>query len=348
MAVAVVSLLRVRLVSAASLAPRLQHRTMARLVGNNKQVKPYLQEVNRRRAVVELDHRLNKGTPVNPVRRSEFKEWNYEAELGAWQHRLGEVWEAGLLVRALVTPGWARQQETDTQERAGVEVAVEDQSMLVREGREVVRGALVAWIRGAWPRLPEEMVQDLLQYLTSHNTLAEVGFYIGLRELVKSIEYPPSKEHLADSLEAVVGALARTEPARAVRLATDLLCSQLAGKDVQELCPSLGLPGRVLANICANSGLEPPQARLVWQTGPASLLACHTVALYSGDSLLGSSPGETLETAEEMAARDALRTMFDTGEASKARDWGGPGRGDSDTPNPALATYTLQAADLHH
>ena len=31
--------------------------------------------------------------------------------------------------------------------------------MLVREGREVVRGALVAWIRGAWPRLPEEMVQ---------------------------------------------------------------------------------------------------------------------------------------------------------------------------------------------
>ena len=140
MAVAVVSLLRVRLVSAASLAPRLQHRTMARLVGNNKQVKPYLQEVNRRRAVVELDHRLNKGTPgaelyfsiptlmsaaVNPVRRSEFKEWNYEAELGAWQHRLGEVWEAGLLVRALVTPGWARQQESDTQDRAGVEVCPE-------------------------------------------------------------------------------------------------------------------------------------------------------------------------------------------------------------------------------
>ena len=29
-------------------------------------------------------------------------------------------------------------------------------------------------------------------------------------------------------------------------------CCQLAGKDVQELCPSLGLPGRVLANICAN------------------------------------------------------------------------------------------------
>ena len=35
------------------------------------------------------------------------------------------------------------------------------------------------------------------------------------------------QEHLADSLEAVVGALARTEPARAVRLATDLLCSQV-------------------------------------------------------------------------------------------------------------------------
>ena len=135
-----VSLLRVRLVPAASLAPRLQHRNMARLVGNNKQLKPYLQEVNRRRAVVELDHRLNKGTPgaelyfsistlmpsaVNPERRSEFKEWNYEAELGAWQYRLGEVWEAGLLVQALVTPGWARQQESDTQDRAGVEVCPE-------------------------------------------------------------------------------------------------------------------------------------------------------------------------------------------------------------------------------
>ena len=133
-------MLRVRLVPAASLAPRLQHRNMARLVGNNKQLKPYLQEVNRRRAVVELDHRLNKGTPgaelyfsistlmpsaVNPERRSEFKEWNYEAELGAWQYRLGEVWEAGLLVQALVTPGWARQQESDTQDRAGVEVCPE-------------------------------------------------------------------------------------------------------------------------------------------------------------------------------------------------------------------------------
>ena len=48
----------------------------------------------------------------------------------------------------------------------------------------------------------------------------------------------------------------------------DLIASQVHGKEVQEICvKSLENPMKVLAKILKNSGMEPPEPRLLFQTG---------------------------------------------------------------------------------
>ena len=68
-------------------------------------------------------------------------------------------------------------------------------------------------------------------------------------------------------------------------------------------------------------GLPAPEPRLLRRTGPGSLLASYTVGLYVDRELVGESPGESLDIAEEMAARDALRNLFKTAEDQAALPW---------------------------
>ena len=56
--------------------------------------------------------------------------------------------------------------------------------------------------------------------------------------------------------------------------------------------------------------------------GPDTILASHLVGLYCNKEIIGQSYGETLEIAEEMAARDALRNIFQTAEHSPPQPWG--------------------------
>ena len=51
-------------------------------------------------------------------------------------------------------------------------------------------------------------------------------------------------------------------------------------------------------------------------SGPDTILSSHLVGLYCNKEIIGQSYGETLAIAEEMAARDALRNIFQTTEYS--------------------------------
>ena len=81
---------------------------------------------------------------------------------------------------------------------------------------------------------------------------------------------------------------------------------------------------RELTATLESMGRSAPESRLLWENAPGSILASYTVGIYVdrlptpkglemefqnpiGRELIGESPGETLESAEEMAARDALR-----------------------------------------
>ena len=63
------------------------------------------------------------------------------------------------------------------------------------------------WLRGAFPSVPEEMITELRQYLTSDSLLAEVAYHVGIRELVLSQEYPPAASSLKTCFQALIGEL---------------------------------------------------------------------------------------------------------------------------------------------
>jgi len=265
---------------------------------------------------VELDNILKEKESIS--RRSSFSNWNYTAEIKALQARLGEKMETGLLTRAM-TMNSHLEQERKKQEELGVEVNQEmmDNNELAEKGRSVIHSVLKRWLRGAFPMLPEEMITELNEYLQTDQVMADVAFHIGLRDLVLSEEYPPSAASLKTSLEAVIGVLAINSHERAEQLVIDLVASQVHGKEVQEICvKSLENPMKVLAKILKNSQLEPPEPRLLFQTGPDTILASHLIGIYCDKQLIGQSYGETLDIAEEMAARDSLRNIFGTSEFS--------------------------------
>ena len=202
-------------------------------------------------------------------RRSSFSDWNYHAELKALQARLGEKFDGELLMRALVMESHL-EQERLKQEELGVEVTSQqgDNSELAVKGEKIIKTVLTRWLRSAYPLLPEEMITEVRQFLSTEEMLAEVGFHIGLREIILSEEYPPSAASIKQSLAAVIAALAETEQARAEQLVIDLVASQLQGQEVQEICSqSLVNPLKLLNTILSNSGLPPPESRLLFQTG---------------------------------------------------------------------------------
>ena len=228
---------------------------------------------------------------VEVPRRSSFTDWNYQAEIVALQvsreklgrndrvmmfdqARLGEKFDRDLLGRALVMNSHV-EEEMRKQEELGVEVSSQltDNSELSLKGQKIIQTALTRWLRGAFPLLPEEMITEIRQFLTTDQMMAEVGFHIGLREVILSEEYPPAASSIKKCLEAVIAALAATDLSRAEKLVTDLVASQLQGKDIQEICSeSLHNPVQLLNTILSNSGLPQPEARLLFQTGQSRIL----------------------------------------------------------------------------
>jgi len=291
-----------------------------RAPGNNRVYKPLMLELNKRREVVELDNRLKNKDSV--ARRSSYSDWNYPAELKALQARLGEQIDSDLLSRSMIMNSHL-ELERKKQEELGVEVSEQmvDNSLLADRGREVMHRTLTRWLRGAFSRLPEEMISE---------------------------EYPPLAATLRKCLEALVGALDSSQPDRAAQLVIDIIASQLHGKEVQEICTkSLSNPMNVLKKILTNSGMEPPEPRLLFQTGPDTILASHLVGLYCHKEIIGQSYGETLEIAEEMAARDALRNILGTAEHSQSPPWGRePGPGAGDKPNTNMESLTVEPRNI--
>ncbi len=57
-----------------------------------------------------------------------------------------------------------------------------------------------------------------------------------------------------------------------------------------------------------------PVSRLIWSTGATHPTGAFIVGLYLDEKFLAKGSGETVDIAEEMAARDALRRLFGTGE----------------------------------
>jgi len=294
--------------------------------------------------VVELDHMLKQEMVPIP-RRSSFSDWNYQAEIKAFQARIGESFDQELLARAFVTESHVMM-EKKKQEELGVEVStgLVDNTKLASDGKVIISDALGSWLRGALPLLPEEGIEAVIKYLTTDTMMADVAFHLGVRDLVLSEEYPPSANTLCTSLQALIAALATTDKERADMFVTDIIASQIAGKDINEIW-SVVDPMGILTKILSGSGLPAPESRLMWQTGPGTILSNHMVGIFCDKEIIGESSGETLDIAEEMAARDALRNIFKTHEARPPLPFGQPASGNI-AENKPLAEVKVEAQNI--
>jgi len=274
----------------------------------SREVRPVLMEFNERRQKIELNNKLKEVNPID--RRSSFLDWNYVAELTALNGRLGEKIPLQMLHEVFTTEEYI-EEEVEKQAKLNIHIPLnlKSNSELSDEGSDLINQVVSSWLRGALPALPEEGIQALKSYLTSEELTADLAFHIGFKDLIQSPVYPPLQSDFSKALEAYVGALNRVDALRAELFIRDIIIVQLVGKDLTHLW-DIQLPMRMLSHILKNQGRGEPEPRLLWQQGPKTLLASFTVGIYSDKQLVGEHSGESVEIAEEMAARDALRTLF--------------------------------------
>lgn len=272
----------------------------------------------------ELAHRQKKLGPQKPEPRAGFVEWNERSELFAFGKRLGESFQLPLLQRAFTEKAFARVEE-EKRRKLGIEendLHILDNEDLVEKGRHISKAYVEAFLQHQLPKVPKEGLVEIANHLLSTDTLAHVSSHLGTKDLIHSTEYPPSKESLAESLQAVIGALADSSGVeRAFLFVRDFICTQLNQKDLLDIWTPEE-PLQLLEKICAERKLGDPEPRLLGDCGKNTVLAAYQVGIYGNRQLLGQGFGEDVQTATETAAIDALQRIFDTHENRRPFDFG--------------------------
>lgn len=245
-------------------------------------------------------------------KRSEWQDWNYRTEIFAFSHRLQENLNEDTL-RCILThksfvDDFNRKQESLTLPSANIQ----PNDNLVQRGAQLLDDCIKPYIRHNFSRLPENGVTAITDYLKSTPVMADVAKWIGCKDIVLTAEYPPAEFTMAKTVYALVGGIERDLGIdKTRRFIADIIISYLEDKNLLDDVWSLPNPKETLNVILSNSGLEPYEPRIIFQAGKGTLEACHIIGVYTSRTFLGSSPGETLEIAEECACLDALQRLFD-------------------------------------
>ncbi|KAG0411393.1 hypothetical protein HPB47_011499 [Ixodes persulcatus] len=303
------SFARFLLRGAAQTLPKLTARTGSSIMqtyGYKRSLPPMLMEMKRRR---------KKAGPEPLRHRSVWVEWNYDCEIYAFAKRLGETWSDETLRTAFVQQSFV-EREAENRRELGMPLgddgtlSLTPNTDLALAGRQLCDSYADEYLVREFPQLPREGVNAVKEHLMSDQVLSHVSKNIGTSDLIFCADFPPEQTTLANVLMALVGGLARDcGKDRACLFVRDFVLAQLVGKDVNELWV-VDKPIERLASLLQEQGMSPAEPRLLWDSGRTTLEASYCVGFYSDKKLLGSSVGETVEIAQEMAARDALRRWY--------------------------------------
>ncbi|PVD20476.1 hypothetical protein C0Q70_18632 [Pomacea canaliculata] len=252
--------------------------------------------------------------PEKPRHRSEWINWNYDAELYAFGKRLGEEFSPNTLRTAFTHHSYIEKEE---KRRADVGIdtnaaplGLTDNTDLIQKGEATASRYLKAYLRHIYPALYEEGIMSIHAYLMSEKMLAYIASHIGISDLILCADFPPEESTLSKTFLAVVGALETDQDlARAEAFVHDLVLTQLIGEDLTEIWKVTDPMGLLAATLHAQ-GRGLPEVRLLWQAGKRTVMSASYVGIYSDRHLIGQSFGETPTIAEEMAASDALRRLM--------------------------------------
>lgn len=171
------------------------------------------------------------------------------------------------------------------------------------------------------PKVPAVGQKAIASYLLSTETLSNVSSHLGTKELIFSTEYPPSSDTLAQTLQAIIGALADSSGVeRAFLFVRDFICTQLNQKDLLDIWTPQQ-PLELLSEVCNQRNLGDIEPRLLGDCGKNTILATFHVGIYANRQLLGKGFGENVQTATKTAAIDALQTLFEMHENRRPFDF---------------------------
>lgn len=279
--------------------------------------------------------------PDKMRKRSDWLDWNYDAEIYAFNKRLHENVSDETLRCVFIHDSYIQMEEQKRKDMSvqDAQLNLKSNSSLSALGEDVMSKFLLRYLRVAFQYLPEEGIRALHDYLISDDVLSHVSYNLGTKELIFCAEYPPSSSTLATTFKAFVGGITSDDSVgRAENFVLDFVCPQLIGKDVFDIWEPNN-PLQVLNNILKNQGREPTESRLLFESGRHCMEAVFHVGLYSDKQFLGRGVGETLTFAEEMAAFDVLRRLFHLTDSKPPLPLGNKARTmnfDCEKENPSL------------
>lgn len=259
--------------------------------------------------------------PPPPKPRSQKPNWDYHAEVQAFQNRLNENFNLEVLKRAFVNPCYLKA-ESERRQGLGLDseltaLTLKDNIALSAKGEAITKEFIADWCKASFPSLPIDGAQSVVDHLTGVSTVNYVATNLGIEDLTMSAEFPVTNEVLYSTFMAVIGALHESSGAeRAGFFLRDFLVTQMIGKDLFDLWTVVN-PMGLLTEELTKRNIPLPEPRLIRSAGASTVLPLYFVGLYSEKKLLSQGPGETLAAAEEEAARVALRKIYGFSENRK-------------------------------
>ncbi|KFP86657.1 hypothetical protein N310_07822, partial [Acanthisitta chloris] len=267
----------------------------------------------------------------SPPRRSEKPNWDYHAEIQAFSHRLQERFSPELLRAAFVNACYIESEEARRRrlglDQGTVALNLQDNSELAEQGLSFSRSYLAQCFEGAYPDLPAEGREALVNFLTGQELVSHVARNLALQDLALCRDFPAPPQVLQRTFLAVVGALLGSSgPERTGIFVRDFLVPQLIGKDLFEIWEVIN-PMGLLVEELTKRNISAPEPRITRQLGVSTVLPLYFVGLYCDKKILAEGPGETLLAAEEEAARVALRKLYGYTENRRPWDYSRPKQG---------------------
>ncbi|XP_029470850.1 39S ribosomal protein L44, mitochondrial-like [Rhinatrema bivittatum] len=277
-------------------------------------LRPYLRLLERQRQL--------EGPPP-PTPRSHKPNWDTEAEIQAFCHRLHETFSMDLLKTAFVNACYIKSEEARRRElgldREAIALNLKNNQELSDLGASFAHTYLTDCFKDAYPKLPSEGVAAIVAFITSPERVCYVARNLAVEDLTLSAEFPVPQDVLLQTFNAVLGALLQSAgPQRTEFFIRDFLITQMIGKDLFDVW-TLVNPMGLLVEELAKRNISAPEPRLTRHSGVSTVVPLYFVGLYCEKKLIAEGPGETMLAAEEEAARVALRKLY--GYTENRRPW---------------------------
>ncbi|PVZ96460.1 hypothetical protein BB558_007642 [Smittium angustum] len=180
-------------------------------------------------------------------------------------------------------------------------------------GKRVLNMYVGEFLEDSFPDLNAEQIQDLSQVYFGERKLSDISRKLGMQYMVRwkshSYNSPAEGNHgeskvLGKAFQALVGAIYSDQGSKAAR---DFTRKHLFDQPINiSLVMELDQPKRRLLGITTRKNLQEPISRVLKETGMFTPVPYYVVGIFINDKKVGEGFGDSIESAESKAAKDAL------------------------------------------